>query len=104
MYDRKNNTYVFTEKLKAVVTIILVWDDLPEHARVYILTKTGRELQESMVGSKDLTEINMLLEQETRAQFLEEETTLSEHSMLRGNAKRNYPGKGFNPISGLDRS
>ena len=35
---------------------------------------------------------------------MEEETTLSEHSMLRGNAKRNYPVKGFNPISVLPRS
>ena len=38
------------------------------------MTKTGRELQESMIGSKDLTEINIILEQETRAQFMEEET------------------------------
>tara|TARA_B100000941_G_C28486186_1_gene545122 strand:- start:805 stop:1416 length:612 start_codon:yes stop_codon:yes gene_type:complete len=104
LYDRKNNTYVFTENIKADLTIILDWDDLPEHARVYIMTKTGRELQESMIGSKDLTEINIILEQETRAQFMEEETTLSEHSMLRGNAKRNYPVLGFKPISVLPRS
>ena len=66
LYDRKNNTYAFSIDLKADMTIILEWDDLPEHARVYIMTKTGRELQESMIGSKDLTEINILVEQEVR--------------------------------------
>ena len=72
LYDRKNNTYEFTTDLKADMTVILEWDDLPEHARVYIMTKAGKELQENMIGSKDLTEINMVLEQEARTQFMEE--------------------------------
>ena len=55
LYDRKNNTYEFKQNLKADITIILDWEELPEHARVYIMTKAGRELQESMIGSKDLT-------------------------------------------------
>ena len=63
LYDRKNNTYVFSIDLKADMTVILDWDDLPEHARVYIMTKAGKELQENMIGSKDLTEINIVLEQ-----------------------------------------
>ena len=103
LYDRKNNTYVFSIDLKADMTVILEWDDLPEHARVYIMTKAGKELQENMIGSKDLTEINMVLEQETRTQFLEEETTLSEHNMLRGHAQKGYPVQGFRPINVMER-
>ena len=103
LYDRKNNTYEFESNLKADMTIILDWDDLPEHARVYIMTKAGRELQESMIGSKDLTEINIILEQEARAQFIEEETTLSEHSMLRGHPRRTHPVLGFKPINVMQR-
>ena len=103
LYDRKNNTYVFSIDLKADMTVILEWDDLPEHARVYIMTKAGKELQENMIGSKDLTEINMVLEQETRTQFLEEETTLSEHNMLRGHARKGYPVQGFRPINVMER-
>ena len=99
----KNNTYVFTEDLKGDMTIILDWDDLPEHARLYIMTKAGRELQENMIGSKDLTEINLVLEQEARSQFLEEETTLSEHSMLRGHARRTHPVLGYKPINVMQR-
>ena len=103
LYDRKNNTYAFSIDLKADMTVILEWDDLPEHARVYIMTKAGKELQENMIGSKDLTEINMVLEQETRTQFLEEETTLSEHNMLRGHARKGYPVQGFIPINVMER-
>ena len=103
LYDRKNNTYVFSIDLKADMTVILEWDDLPEHARVYIMHKAGKELQENMIGSKDLTEINMVLEQETRTQFLEEETTLSEHNMLIGHARKGYPVQGFRPINVMER-
>ena len=103
LYDRKNNTYVFSIDLKADMTVILEWDDLPEHARVYIMTKAGKELQENMIGSKDLTELNMVLEQEARTQFLEEETTLSEHNMLRGHARKGYPVQGFRPINVMER-
>ena len=103
LYDRKNNTYVFSIDLKADMTVILEWDDLPEHARVYIMTKAGKELQENMIGSKDLTEINMVLEQEARTQFIEEETTLSEHNMLRGHARKSYPVQGFRPINVMER-
>ena len=67
------------------------------------MTKTGRELQESMIGSKDLTEINLLVEQEVRAQFLEEETTLSDHNMLRGHNRRANPIKTYRPSDALFR-
>ena len=49
LYDRKNNTYVFSIDLKADMTVILDWDDLPEHARVYIMTKAGKEIQEKKI-------------------------------------------------------
>ena len=103
LYDRKNNTYEFKQDLKADITIILDWEELPEHARVYIMTKTGRELQESMIGSKDLTEINLLVEQEVRSQFLEEETTLSDHNILRGHSRRVNPIQTYRPSNVLNR-
>ena len=103
LYDRKNNTYEFAINLKVDMSIILDWDDLPEHARVYIMTKTGRELQESMIGSKDLTEINLLVEQEVRSQFLEEETMLSDHNMLRGHSRRVNPIQTYRPSNVLNR-
>ena len=103
LYDRKNNTYEFKQDVKADITIILDWEELPEHARVYIMTKTGRELQESMIGSKDLTEINLLVEQEVRSQFLEEETMLSDHNILRGHNRRVNPMRTYRPSDVLSR-
>lgn len=85
LYDRRNNSYTFTVDLKADVTYILEWDELPEHARQYVMARAGRQLQEAIIGSADLTRMNLTLELEARSTFLEEETTKSEHSMLRGN-------------------
>ena len=85
LYDRRRQSYTFTEDLKADVTSLLTWDDLPEHAHQYIMIKAGRQLQEAILGSGALTKINLTQELEARSQFLEEETTKSEHNMLRGN-------------------
>ena len=85
LYDRRKNTSVFTEDLKADVTYFLDWNDLPEHARQFIMTKAGRTLQEQILGSADLSKINITAEAEARAQFLEEETNAGDHNMIRGN-------------------
>ena len=85
LYDRRNNTSIFSEDLKADVTYILSWTDLPEHARQYIMTRAGRVLQDQILGSADLTQINITSEAEAIAQFLEEETNAGDHNMIRGN-------------------
>jgi len=85
LYDRRNNTSIFTEDLKADVTYMLGWSDLPQHARQYIMTKAGRTLQDQLIGSADLSKINITAEAEARAQFLEEETNAGDHNMIRGN-------------------
>ena len=93
LYDRKNQTFLFTQDLKGDITYMFDWDDLPEHAHQYIIIRAGRQLQDAILGSADLTKINLTAEQEARAQFLEEVTTKSEHNMIRGNPNR------FGPLS-----
>ena len=85
LYDRRNNTSLFDEDLTADVTYILDWTDLPEHARQYMMVKAGRTLQEQILGSAELTQINLTMEAEAKAQFLEEETNAGDHNMIRGN-------------------
>lgn len=85
LYDRRSQSFVFSQDIVADVTYILDWEDLPEYARQYFMTKAGRQLQEAILGSADLTRINLNAEGEARSLFLEEETRLSDHSMLRGN-------------------
>ena len=97
LYDRRNNTSIFTEDLKADVTYFLDWTDLPEHARQYIMTKAGRTLQEQILGSAALSQINITAEAEARAQFLEEETNAGDHNMIRGNPNHTGVFQTYNP-------
>tara|TARA_R100001510_G_scaffold28770_1_gene25448 strand:- start:2688 stop:3293 length:606 start_codon:yes stop_codon:yes gene_type:complete len=85
LYDRRNNTSLFDEDLTADVTYMLEWKDLPEHARQYIMVKAGRTLQDQILGSADLTQINLTMEAEAKALFLEEENNAGDHNMIRGN-------------------
>ena len=85
LYDRRKNTSVFEEDLTADVTYILSWTDLPEHARQYIMVKAGRQLQDQILGSADLAQINLTMEAEAKALFMEEENNAGDHNMIRGN-------------------
>ena len=103
LYDRYNNTYVFDEDLYVDVTIILEWEELPEHARQYITIKAGRQLQEAILGSVDLTKINLTAEMEAKALFLDEETVVNDHSMLRGNPNHSGVTMAYMPSRALRR-
>lgn len=103
LYDRKGNTYVFTQDIKADVTYALDWEELPEHARRFIAVIAGRELQQSVVGSKDLDQINYGMEVEARSAFFEVETTTSSHSMLQGNPNITGPYLSYIPSQALRR-
>ena len=103
LYDRYNNTYVFDQDLYVDMTIILEWEELPEHARQYITIKAGRQLQEAILGSADLTKINLTAEMEARALFLDEETVVNDHSMLRGNPNHSGVTMAYMPSRALRR-
>ena len=103
LYDRYNNTYVFDQDLYVDMTIILEWEELPEHARQYITIKAGRQLQEAILGSVDLTKINLTAEMEAKALFLDEETVVSDHSMLRGNPNHSGVTMAYMPSRALRR-
>jgi hypothetical protein len=54
LYDRGNKTYVFTEPLKADLTILLEFNELPQAARHYITIRAARVFQQRVVGSNIL--------------------------------------------------
>jgi len=103
LYDRRANTYQFTEDLYADVTYILEWDELPEYARQYFTIKAGRQLQEAILNSADLSRINAVAELEARSLFLEEETSRGEHSWLRGNPNHTDVFMTYKPAWALRR-
>jgi hypothetical protein len=103
LYDRRANSYQFDQSFKADVTYLLDWEELPEHARQYIVVKAGRHLQEAILGSADLSKINITAEAEARALFLEEETYVSQNSMLRGNPNHTAVFMTYMPSRALQR-
>ena len=103
LYDRKTQKSTFTEDIKADVTTILDWLELPEYARRYIMIRAGRQLQEATVGSEDYAKINLTAELEARSHFLEEETVRDEHSKLRGYTNNTGHFSTYSPHRALTR-
>lgn len=52
LFDRKDNTYEFTSDVKATVTYLFDWDELPEPFKNYVTVRSGRIFQDRMVGSQ----------------------------------------------------
>ena len=103
LYDRRAGSYEFDEDLRADVTYILEWDEVPEYAHQYFMIKAGRQLQEAILGSADLSRINVTAEAEARSLFLEEETTRGDHSWLRGNPNHTDVFMTYKPAWALRR-
>lgn len=103
LYDRRAKSYQFTQPFKADVTYMLEWEELPEHARQYIAIKAGRHLQESIIGSVDLSKLNITAEAEARALFMEEETYVSQNNYLRGNPNHTSVFMTYMPSRALQR-
>jgi hypothetical protein len=103
LYDRRANSYEFLEDIYADVTYILEWDELPEYAHQYFMIKAGRQLQEAILGSADLSRINAVAEAEAHSLFLEEETARGEHSWLRGNPNHTDVFMTYKPAWALRR-
>ena len=54
LFDRSNNTAVFTTDLTVDQTRFLEWESLPEQARRYITLRASRVFQGRIVGSREL--------------------------------------------------
>ena len=103
LYDRRAGSYQFEEDLYVDVTYILEWDEIPEYAHQYFMIKAGRQLQEAILGSADMSRINAAAEAEAHSLFLEEETTRGEHSWLRGNPNHTDVFMTYKPAWALRR-
>lgn len=52
LYDRQNKTYKFSQDIKADLTILLEFNELPQAARHYITIRSARVFQQRVVGSQ----------------------------------------------------
>lgn len=54
LYDRANHTYTFNGTIYANMHWCLNFDELPETAKLYVVTKAARRFQETMLGDPSL--------------------------------------------------
>jgi hypothetical protein len=66
LYNRIENTFKFEENPIVELTTLEAFEDLPEPARYYILIRSSRKLQTSVVGSQTL--FGFTLQEEEMAQ------------------------------------
>ena len=93
LYDRKNHTFNFSDILQDIEVDIVFfrpWDNLPEYAKVFIVSKAARRYQQQILGDKKKD--TFLKEQETRAEefFLRAETNTQGYNIF--NNPRAVPG------------
>ena len=82
LYDRKNQTSVFSATLKVDLTVQLVWDELVEVARRYITLRASRIFQGRVVGSAELQSLIAVDEMQARARLLELDAQSSDRTIF----------------------
>jgi hypothetical protein len=83
LFDRKNNTYVFTAPVEVEIVACLPWDDLPPAARLAIATLAASTLQERLLSSDALTKQLTARAKEAMAMLIRDDLRASDANMLR---------------------
>ncbi len=90
LFDKKNNTYFFGSKVKAIVTYLLPFETtnetgesvLPEYARRYITMKAARVFAQRHVGDPQLVQMASLEEREARMNLIHKESENADYSIF----------------------
>ena len=90
LFDRRNNTYKFSDKVKAIVTYQLPFETttdtgepaLPEYARRYITMKAARIFAQRHVGDPQLVQMSAQEEQEARMNLIHKESENGDYSIF----------------------
>ena len=82
LYNKVGNTFVFTDTLKALVTLFLPFNELPENARRYIVLRASRMFQDRTLGAGTLHNFHMQDEMQALARLKQEEMDTADHSIF----------------------
>ena len=82
LYDRENNTSIFTEDVVVDRVIVLNFNDLPEAARRYIATRAARVFHDRVVGSGELHRFFTEDEQMAWSELLEYESEVGYYTIF----------------------
>lgn len=91
LYDLKNKTFNLTihSPLKVRVVWFLVFDDLTEHAKIYITLKAARTFAEEQLGNVDITGLTEKDEIDAQAAFAREEHLYTRRTLTSSNLSLN---------------
>lgn len=82
LFDRSNNTSVFSKALEVNLTRLLDFTSLPEAARRYITLRSSRVFQGRMVGSRELEALIARDEYNARADLMDTEGNNSDRTIF----------------------
>jgi hypothetical protein len=82
LYNRKDNTYTFSQTLDLHLTMVLDFDEIPEAARRYITMRSSRAFQERTLGSESLSKFNRSDEQQAWGLLQHEEAETGDYNMI----------------------
>ena len=82
LFDRSNNTSVFSKDLKVNLTRLLDFTSLPEAARRYITLRASRVFQGRIVGSRELEALIARDEYNARADLMDTEGNNSDRTIF----------------------
>lgn len=84
LYDRKNKTFQFQQPIKADLTILLEFNELPQAARHYITIRAARVFQQRVVGSQTLGSFTEADEARALRQMRRYEAKTADYNILTG--------------------
>jgi len=99
LYDRKNQTYTFTDSVKLTVVTLLPFTDLPETARNYVMIRAGRIFSDRMVGSEKHHSFTLRDEMQAFANLRESEMDANDFTIF----DHAHTNRAVNRISVVDR-
>lgn len=85
LYDRKNKTYQFQQSLKADLTLLLEFNEMPQAARHYISIRAARVFQQRVVGSNVLGSYTQQDEYVALRSLKRYEARTADYNILTGN-------------------
>jgi hypothetical protein len=82
LYDRRNQTSVFTQTVKVDIIWFFPFGDLPDHVRDYVAVVAAQEFQKHVVGSESLMGMSQEDVARIRTEFMRKEVFDTDATML----------------------
>jgi hypothetical protein len=82
LYNKADNTNVFTKSLTLEIYVFLEFDDMPYAAKQYITMRAARLFQQRVLGSPVLSEYSQEEERQAYVTLLQDEMEVGDYSML----------------------